>query len=93
MLFKSLLVRIVSQREAFGFLVRFLRWMEAEKACEAALGQHKSVKGHWRRAQARKAQGRIDEAVKGMYASLGRLICSVMLILLLFFSTQTCAQF
>lgn len=41
------------------------RWIEAEKSCDAALSQHKSVKGHWRRAQARRAQARIDDAIKG----------------------------
>lgn len=46
------------------------KWIEAEQACEAALGQHKSVKGHWRRAQARKAQGRIDDAIKDLRAVL-----------------------
>ncbi|CAL1715752.1 unnamed protein product [Somion occarium] len=46
------------------------KWIEAEQACDAALGQHKSVKGHWRRAQARKAQGRIDDAIKDIRAVL-----------------------
>ncbi|KAH9948608.1 hypothetical protein B0H21DRAFT_876061 [Amylocystis lapponica] len=32
---------------------------EAERACDAALSKHRSLKGHWRRAQARKLQGRI----------------------------------
>ncbi|KAI0791188.1 hypothetical protein C8Q75DRAFT_792478 [Abortiporus biennis] len=48
--------------------LKLSKWMEAEKACETALGQHRSVKGHWRRAQARKAQGRINEAVKDLRA-------------------------
>ncbi|KAI0766787.1 hypothetical protein BC629DRAFT_1583643 [Irpex lacteus] len=41
-------------------------WMKAEQACDIALGQHRSVKGYWRRAQARKAQGRIPEAIKDL---------------------------
>lgn len=42
------------------------RWVKAEKVCDDALGQHKSIKGYWRRAQARKAQNRTPDAVKGM---------------------------
>ncbi|KAI0636310.1 hypothetical protein C8Q77DRAFT_1052471 [Trametes polyzona] len=38
-------------------------YIEAEKACDLALSQHRSVKGYWRRAQARKAQGRIQDAL------------------------------
>ncbi|KAI0091275.1 hypothetical protein BDY19DRAFT_934903 [Irpex rosettiformis] len=45
-------------------------WTKAEKACEIALGQHRSVKGYWRRAQARKAQGRMSEAVKDLRSIL-----------------------
>ncbi|KAI0706424.1 hypothetical protein C8Q76DRAFT_749579 [Earliella scabrosa] len=45
-------------------------YVEAEKACNLALGQHKSVKGYWRRAQARKAQGRIEEALRDFRAVL-----------------------
>ncbi|OJT15100.1 RNA polymerase II-associated protein 3 [Trametes pubescens] len=41
-------------------------YVEAEKACDLALGQHRSVKGYWRRAQARKAQGRIEDALKDL---------------------------
>ncbi|TCD66120.1 hypothetical protein EIP91_001729 [Steccherinum ochraceum] len=50
--------------------LKLQRWMEAEKACDAALNQHKSVKGHWRRAQARKAQGRTADAIKDLRAVL-----------------------
>lgn len=32
------------------------------------MSQHRSVKGHWRRAQARKGQGRIHDAIKGTAA-------------------------
>ncbi|PIL32359.1 transporter [Ganoderma sinense ZZ0214-1] len=41
-------------------------FVEAEHACDVALGQHSSVKGHWRRAQSRKAQGRVDDALKDL---------------------------
>jgi hypothetical protein len=40
-------------------------WIAAEKACDAALNQHRSGKGYWRRAKARKMLGRIDDAIKG----------------------------
>lgn len=46
------------------------RYIEAEKACDISLGQHKSVKGHWRRAQARKARGRIEAALQGENTSI-----------------------
>ena len=39
--------------------------MSTEQACDAALLQHKSSKGYWRRAKARKMLGRVDEAIKG----------------------------
>ncbi|GBE88416.1 hypothetical protein SCP_1302310 [Sparassis crispa] len=42
----------------------------AERACDTALGQHMSLKGHWRRAQARKAQGRTEDAIKDLRAVL-----------------------
>ncbi|RDX46276.1 hypothetical protein OH76DRAFT_1407195 [Lentinus brumalis] len=45
-------------------------FIEAEKACDLALGQHRSVKGYWRRAQARKGQGRIDDAVGDLHGVL-----------------------
>ncbi|KAH9847836.1 hypothetical protein C2E23DRAFT_871556 [Lenzites betulinus] len=41
-------------------------YAEAERACDLALQQHHSVKGYWRRAQARKAQGRIEDALKDL---------------------------
>jgi len=40
--------------------------MAAEKACDIALGQHRSGKGYWRRAKARKMLGRYAEASAGM---------------------------
>lgn len=46
------------------------KWIEAERACDLALRQHKSVKGHWRRAQARKSQGKPDDAIKDLRAVL-----------------------
>ncbi|KAJ8455206.1 hypothetical protein ONZ51_g12574 [Trametes cubensis] len=45
--------------------LKLQNFIEAEKACDLALGQHRSVKGYWRRAQARKAQGRIEDALRG----------------------------
>ncbi|OBZ72562.1 RNA polymerase II-associated protein 3 [Grifola frondosa] len=50
--------------------LKLRNYINAEKACDMALGQHKSLKGHWRRAQARKLQGRIDEAIKDLRAVL-----------------------
>ncbi|KAI0763339.1 hypothetical protein BD413DRAFT_212428 [Trametes elegans] len=50
--------------------LKLQNYVEAEKACDIALGQHHSVKGHWRRAQARKAQGRIEDAMKDLRAVL-----------------------
>ena len=44
--------------------------MSTEQACDAALLQHKSSKGYWRRAKARKMLGRVDEAVKGQSVGL-----------------------
>ena len=44
-------------------------WMAAEKACNIALGQHRSGKGYWRRAKARKMLGRYAEAAKGLQLS------------------------
>lgn len=46
------------------------KWIEAEQACDLALRQHKSVKGYWRRAQARKELGRIESAIKDLRAVL-----------------------
>ncbi|CCM04222.1 uncharacterized protein FIBRA_06389 [Fibroporia radiculosa] len=42
----------------------------AELACDLALGQHRSVKGYWRRAQARKAQGRMEGAIQDLRSVL-----------------------
>ncbi len=39
--------------------------MEVETACSKALVQHKSSKGYYRRARARKMLDRTDEAIKG----------------------------
>jgi len=44
--------------------------MEAEKACTKALGQHRSSKGYFRRARARRMMGREDEAMKDLRAIL-----------------------
>jgi hypothetical protein len=40
-------------------------WIEAEQACTKALGQHRSGKGYYRRAKARKMLGHADDAMKG----------------------------
>lgn len=45
--------------------------MSTERACDAALLQHKSSKGYWRRAKARKMLGRVDEAIKGQSSEPG----------------------
>ncbi|KAH9933557.1 uncharacterized protein BXZ73DRAFT_46327 [Epithele typhae] len=45
-------------------------FVEAEKACDISLTQHKSVKAHWRRAQARKAQGQTEDALRDLRAVL-----------------------
>ena len=46
--------------------------MSTEQACNAVLLQHKSSKGYWRRAKARKMLGRVDEAIKGKSPELDR---------------------
>ncbi|KDQ58995.1 hypothetical protein JAAARDRAFT_649876 [Jaapia argillacea MUCL 33604] len=50
--------------------LKIQKWMEAENACNAALNQHKSGKGFFRRAKARTMQGKTDEAVKDYRAAL-----------------------
>ncbi|EGN99413.1 hypothetical protein SERLA73DRAFT_182385 [Serpula lacrymans var. lacrymans S7.3] len=45
-------------------------WMEAEIACTRALGQHRSGKGYYRRAKARKMMGNTEEATKDLRAVL-----------------------
>lgn len=45
-------------------------WVKAEQACDVALAKHRSVKGHWRRSQARKGQGRIEDAIQDLRAVL-----------------------
>ncbi|PAV16057.1 amidase family [Pyrrhoderma noxium] len=46
--------------------LKLSNWAEAEKACNVALSQQRSCKGYWRRAKARRMQGRIIEAVKDL---------------------------
>jgi len=48
--------------------IKLSDWMSTEQACNAALLQHKSSKGYWRRAKARKMLGRVDEAIKDLRA-------------------------
>ncbi|KAJ6543616.1 hypothetical protein DFH09DRAFT_1173468 [Mycena vulgaris] len=45
--------------------LKLSNWMEAEAACTKALTQHRSGKGYFRRARARKMLGRTDEAIRG----------------------------
>lgn len=40
-------------------------WLEAEEACTKALGQHRSIKGYYRRSKARRMLGKPDDAVQG----------------------------
>lgn len=46
------------------------RWSDAERACDIALGQHRSSKGYWRRAKARKMLQRYNEAAQDLRAIL-----------------------
>ncbi|THH13121.1 hypothetical protein EW146_g7060 [Bondarzewia mesenterica] len=46
------------------------QWMEAEAACDKALSQHKSGKGYFRRARARRMQGHVEDAIKDLRAAL-----------------------
>ncbi|GJJ08710.1 hypothetical protein Clacol_002929 [Clathrus columnatus] len=41
-------------------------WSAAERACTMALSQHKSTKGYWRRAKARKMLDRPEEAARDL---------------------------
>ncbi|KLO11547.1 hypothetical protein SCHPADRAFT_929815 [Schizopora paradoxa] len=50
--------------------LKLSNWMAAEKACNLALTQHKSGKGYWRRAKARRMLGRTIEAVRDIRAVL-----------------------
>lgn len=42
-------------------------WIEAENACSKALSQHRSIKGYYRRAKARRMMERTEEAIKGKH--------------------------
>ncbi|KAJ7239373.1 hypothetical protein B0H12DRAFT_80205 [Mycena haematopus] len=50
--------------------LKLSKWMEAEAACTKALAQHRSGKGYFRRARARKMLGRTDEAIRDLRAIL-----------------------
>ncbi|KAJ7199005.1 hypothetical protein GGX14DRAFT_664701 [Mycena pura] len=50
--------------------LKLSNWMEAEAACTKALSQHRSGKGYFRRARARKMIGRTDEAIRDLRAIL-----------------------
>ncbi|KAF5379822.1 hypothetical protein D9615_005795 [Tricholomella constricta] len=50
--------------------LKLCNWMEAEKACTKALSQHRSSKGYYRRARARRMLKRPDEAIRDLRAVL-----------------------
>ena len=50
-------------------LIVLFSWIEAEKACSKALQQHRSSKGLYRRARARRMLGRTEEAIGGIVSS------------------------
>ncbi|RDB26302.1 Outer envelope protein 64, chloroplastic [Hypsizygus marmoreus] len=50
--------------------LKLSNWMEAEKACTKALNQHRSSKGYYRRARARRMLNRSAEAIKDLRAVL-----------------------
>ncbi|KAF7317330.1 hypothetical protein HMN09_00468700 [Mycena chlorophos] len=50
--------------------LKLSNWIEADAACTKALSQHRSVKGYFRRAKARKMLGRTDEAIRDLKAIL-----------------------
>ncbi|TFK61689.1 hypothetical protein BDN72DRAFT_431499 [Pluteus cervinus] len=45
-------------------------WLEAETACTKALGQHRSSKGYFRRAKARRGLNKTDDAIKDLRSVL-----------------------
>ncbi|THU78754.1 hypothetical protein K435DRAFT_46250 [Dendrothele bispora CBS 962.96] len=50
--------------------LRLEDWIKAEEACTKALTQHRSPKGYFRRAKARKMLGRTEDAARGKFQSL-----------------------
>ncbi|KAL1745662.1 hypothetical protein HDZ31DRAFT_81751 [Schizophyllum fasciatum] len=50
--------------------LKLSNWIEAEKACTLSLGQHRSSKGYFRRAKARRMLSRTDEAIRDLRAAL-----------------------
>ncbi|KAN0092589.1 hypothetical protein V8E55_003373 [Tylopilus felleus] len=50
--------------------LKLSNWIEAENACSKALGQHRSIKGYYRRAKARRMMGLTEEAIKDLRAAL-----------------------
>ncbi|KAF8124798.1 hypothetical protein EV363DRAFT_701277 [Boletus edulis] len=50
--------------------LKLSNWIEAEDACSKALSQHRSIKGYYRRAKARRMMGRTEEAIKDFRAAL-----------------------
>ncbi|KAI0064949.1 hypothetical protein BV25DRAFT_1799656 [Artomyces pyxidatus] len=50
--------------------LKLSHWIEAEAACNKALTQHKSGKGYFRRARARRMQGHTEGAIQDLRAAL-----------------------
>ncbi|KAG9316137.1 hypothetical protein JVU11DRAFT_3814 [Chiua virens] len=50
--------------------LKLSNWIEAENACSKALSQHRSIKGYYRRARARRMMGRTEDAIKDLRAAL-----------------------
>jgi len=50
--------------------LKLSNWIDAENACSKALSQHRSIKGYYRRAKARRMMGRTEEAIKDLRSAL-----------------------
>ncbi|KZW03641.1 hypothetical protein EXIGLDRAFT_600482 [Exidia glandulosa HHB12029] len=50
--------------------LKLSQWVQAEHACTVALDQHRSSKGFWRRARARRMQRKHDDAIRDLHAVL-----------------------
>lgn len=50
--------------------LKLSNWIEAEKACTSALGQHRSSKGYYRRARARRMRNRTEDAIRDLRSAL-----------------------
>ena len=47
--------------------LKLAQWAQAESACTAALSQHRSSKGLWRRARARRMLGYTEDAIRDLH--------------------------